>query len=145
MRRMSSRSPDILICVAALLGSIVAYLYLHGNWYGGWMGRFGDPPSMNPAYLSVRELFLQAPFASAGLTGGLIAGISYYTDWQGVAMRLGTLGLTCLILDGGSPHFGFSVFIPVAMLAFATSSVISWFYGMLLLKALERSRPQRPE
>lgn len=146
MRRKPSRIPDVLICLAALVGSFLAFNYLHGKWYyGGWMSLFGDPPTMNPAYKSVSKLFLAAPFAAAGLVGGLLAGISYFADWQGIILRLCTLGLACFLLNGSSSPLGYSTFLPISILALVVSSIISWLYGVLLLKALEKSALNRPE
>jgi hypothetical protein len=144
MKPKRSRSPDIFVCMMSMVGGFIVFTYLHNKWFhGGWMMLFGDPPSLNFAYKSVSKLFLAAPFAGSGIATGLIAGVGYATDWQGIALRVCAVVLTCFVVNRSVPPLGYSVFLPTALLCFTFGAVVSWLYGVLLLRSLEQAETQQ--
>jgi len=67
--------PDLVISVAAFVIGGALALFLHRKWYcGGWMGAFGDPPDVNPAYDYFARLFQMAPYVAGGLAVGWTSG-----------------------------------------------------------------------
>lgn len=125
---------DIFVGIVAIIVGYVVFTQLHGKWFhGGWMQLFGDPPSLNPAYKSIRPLFIAAPFVSAGIVAGLLAGVGL-SDWWGLLPRLTALIILFIALGILNTSLAFSVFLPSIGFSFLISATTAYIHTTLLSK-----------
>jgi len=122
---------DIIVSIIAVVVGFIVFSQLHGKWFhGGWMQLFGDPPSLNPAYKSLRPLFLAAPFVGSGVTAGLLAGIGL-ADWRGLVPRIIALTIFFIGLAVINQPVGFSIFPPSIVFSFLISAATSYIHAAL--------------
>jgi hypothetical protein len=124
---------DVIQSIAAFGIGIVCASVLHGKWYyGGWMGWFGDPPAMNPAYTRFAGLFEMLPYVAGGVAAGFVAGFGYFEPMR-VAIRFGSVVVLFLVSLLYNQQLTFCGFLPAAIGSFVVSTGLSVMYFRLLI------------
>jgi hypothetical protein len=124
---------DLVTSIAAFGIGVLCASLLHGKWYyGGWMGWFGDPPAMNPAYSRFAKLFEMFPYVAGGLASGLVAGFGYFEPMR-IVIRFGSVVALFFVLLLNNQHLACFGFVPAAIGSFVVSTGLSVVYFRLLI------------
>ncbi|MHB9131548.1 MAG: hypothetical protein ACYDBB_10730 [Armatimonadota bacterium] len=121
---------DILQGLLACLAGAITFIFFHEMWYRHWMNLLGDPPMINPAYDSMRAIFVSLPYAISALVIGLIAGFGYVRPWwrNGIRFIVGPVFAMLLLIFRLENAAYTRWYVPVLLASFAVSLVITAIY-----------------